>query len=453
MVGGASDEFGQPSHGPRPASTQWAIFGATTGTRWPFAASCASWTGQGLYVSATAIGSGARRLPLPEDDRALVEKWLGRRRLAGDVVLSFVSPARAKRVSRAPHVAIAEFESSVLLPQAVARLNQFDEVWNPSDWGTRSFCDSGVSAPVLTMRHGVSLERFCVPEREVRTGDEHRFLTVATFQPRKGYDVLFRAAACALGGRDSLAVVAHGAEKDQIRALARRCADEVGAQMDYRLELITHGVTQEELRAQFARADGFVLPTRGEGDGLPVREAMAAGLPVVATHAGPIAELLDDSIGYPITARAGARLPCDWGRTPPQHRNVPFFEPCCESLCSSLKRVKANPDEARAKAELGRRRVEDGRSWRTTTQMMLQALVARFGVGPIPRILMTRTPDFLIVRLDGLDATPGPSLPSLAHLASFAHTPDSAPSRMYLVRNTSDRWRCCQRVLLSLDMT
>ena len=42
----------------------------------------------------------------------------------------------------------------------------------------------------------------------------------------------------------------------------------------------------------YAQSDAFVMPTRGEGWGLPICEAMAMGLPVVATNfSGPTAYL------------------------------------------------------------------------------------------------------------------------------------------------------------------
>ena len=48
------------------------------------------------------------------------------------------------------------------------------------------------------------------------------------------------------------------------------------------------------LRNLYAAADAFVLPTRGEGWGLPIAEAMAMALPVIATNwSGPTASCTD----------------------------------------------------------------------------------------------------------------------------------------------------------------
>ena len=55
------------------------------------------------------------------------------------------------------------------------------------------------------------------------------------------------------------------------------------------------------LRNLYAAADAFVLPTRGEGWGLPIAEAMAMALPVIATNwSGPTALLsADNSFALP----------------------------------------------------------------------------------------------------------------------------------------------------------
>jgi glycosyltransferase involved in cell wall biosynthesis len=55
------------------------------------------------------------------------------------------------------------------------------------------------------------------------------------------------------------------------------------------LRLLGH-VDDALLPGLYAGADAFVLPSRYEGFGLPVLEAMAAGTPVVTTHAGALPE-------------------------------------------------------------------------------------------------------------------------------------------------------------------
>jgi glycosyltransferase involved in cell wall biosynthesis len=54
-------------------------------------------------------------------------------------------------------------------------------------------------------------------------------------------------------------------------------------------------VPHAEIAAYYGRADVFAMATHYEGFCIPVLEAMAAGLPVVASRIGPIEEIVGDA--------------------------------------------------------------------------------------------------------------------------------------------------------------
>lgn len=58
------------------------------------------------------------------------------------------------------------------------------------------------------------------------------------------------------------------------------------------------GVTRETLAALYAKADVFVFPSRYEGFGLPVLEALTAGAPVVTTRCASIPEVGGEAAVY-----------------------------------------------------------------------------------------------------------------------------------------------------------
>jgi glycosyltransferase involved in cell wall biosynthesis len=108
-------------------------------------------------------------------------------------------------------------------------------------------------------------------------------LFVGAIEARK--DPLAAARAAAEVG---LPLVAVGPEKDASLAGELRAA---GAE-------VRGFVSQEELAALYRGAAALVFPTRYEGFGLPVLEAMASGTPVVATPDPAVREVAGDAAVY-----------------------------------------------------------------------------------------------------------------------------------------------------------
>jgi glycosyltransferase-like protein len=151
--------------------------------------------------------------------------------------------------------------------------------------------DFGVNARVVT--NGVDAGRFARPpdadaddlRRQVAAEDRFLFLTVGGIEPRKGSLELVEALATvrdAISPAPVLAVVGghsfqdHGPYRE--RALARARA--LGIDRDL---VVLGTVPDAELRRWYWAADTFVFPSVKEGFGLVVLEALAAGLPVIAT--------------------------------------------------------------------------------------------------------------------------------------------------------------------------
>ena len=114
-----------------------------------------------------------------------------------------------------------------------------------------------------------------------------RILTVSRLIARKGLDTLIRALGRS-GNEDlSLDIAGEGPEGAALRGLARACgvADRVRF----------HGfVDRGGLESLYVNADIFVLASLAESCSMALLEAMAAGLPLVATRVGGNVELVRD---------------------------------------------------------------------------------------------------------------------------------------------------------------
>jgi glycosyltransferase involved in cell wall biosynthesis len=113
-------------------------------------------------------------------------------------------------------------------------------------------------------------------------------LFVGALQPRK--DPVTAIEALARVDGDLRLVVAgrdKGSEADARRAVAR-----LG--LERRVEFVGH-VAKQELASLYRSAACLVFPSRYEGFGLPVVEAMASGTPVVAAATGAVPEVAGDA--------------------------------------------------------------------------------------------------------------------------------------------------------------
>jgi glycosyltransferase involved in cell wall biosynthesis len=121
------------------------------------------------------------------------------------------------------------------------------------------------------------------------TDDGGQLLCVAAVTPHKGHDVLL-AALAAVRDMSWHCVLMGALDRDRDFAdLLRRRADDAG--IADRISF-TGPRTGAELERAYAAADVLVVPSRGETYGMVVTEALARGVPVIATAVGGLPHTL-----------------------------------------------------------------------------------------------------------------------------------------------------------------
>jgi len=192
-------------------------------------------------------------------------------------------------------------------------------------------------AKISVIHHGVEPDFFALD----RSQTEPLVLCVSTLHPHKNLDRLIRA--YARGKRDwRLTIVGmRGFFSQAIEALIA----ELGVADSVR---VTGWIPRDELLQLYAQAHAFVYPSTFEGFGMPVLEAMAAGIPVACSDIPPLREVAGDA--------------------------VLFFDPLSEdAIAASLDRIVT--DEA-LRAALARAGPERARqfSWERAARETLAAL-------------------------------------------------------------------------------
>ncbi|HYM25705.1 MAG TPA: glycosyltransferase, partial [Vicinamibacterales bacterium] len=137
---------------------------------------------------------------------------------------------------------------------------------------------------IAVIPNGLSLDQF--PVRRCGGRPLRTVIVVANLRPEKGHDVLIDAAVKVLARIPDARFEIVGAGPELEALLARVDA----RRLQHVFAFLGH---RDDVPARLENADLFVLPSRSEAFPNAVLEAMAAGLPIVASGVGGILELVD----------------------------------------------------------------------------------------------------------------------------------------------------------------
>jgi glycosyltransferase involved in cell wall biosynthesis len=187
--------------------------------------------------------------------------------------------------------------------------------------GSRTFC----------IPYHCDLSAFLSAPKRRSSGAPLTFLFCGQMIRRKGIDLLLTAVDRIVTKGQDLRLLLVGREADLPEFLAA-VSPETRARVRYEGFQPPDGLPE-----YFARADVFVLPSRHDGWGVVVNQALGAGLPVITSDAvGAGLDLVDDGVNG-LRFRAGD----------------------VEQLQSCIERLIASPETARAWGEASRRRALD----------------------------------------------------------------------------------------------
>lgn len=254
----------------------------------------------------------------------------------------------------------------------VLQANAMDEIWVPSTFNLETFVNSGVRKPVYVMPLGVNPDYFNPKVRAYRPSPRYTFLSIFEWGERKAAEVLLRAYSRAFSRNDDVLLLLKVMNNDpgvdvhkQITDL-NLPADGPPVVMLYNQDLPVH-----QMGSLYRSADCFVLPTRGEGWGMPVIEAMACGLPVIATDWSAHTDFMDETVAYPLNVAEliPARAKC------PYYEGFVWAQPDEDHLIHLMRHVYQERSEASAKGALASQRVIGNWDWRHAAQKIKDRLL------------------------------------------------------------------------------
>ena len=201
-----------------------------------------------------------------------------------DINISFVA-MHIHGHFRGTNIQWVVFESNRIPEGIMTAILGADQIWVPSDWGRGILLAHGVDYKRITVvPEGVDGYRFHNHGRSPWTpARPFRFLTVGKYEHRKSIDETLEAFAQVHANRPDLELVIKSnyfTNRDQkLQALQQKIAS-LGLN---NVSVLWGDMTADELADLYRGCDTFVLPSKAEGWGLPLIEAVAAGLPVITT--------------------------------------------------------------------------------------------------------------------------------------------------------------------------
>lgn len=207
----------------------------------------------------------------------------------------------------------------------------------------------GYRGEAVLIPNGVDVARFSAPvpeseaiatKRELGKGMGDVFLvTTSRLVTKNAADTVIEALAL-LPANVHFIVVGTGPDEQMLRALAKKrgVAD--------RVQFLGHK-GHADLPRYLAACDIFIRPSRSEGMGNSFIEAMAAGLPVIATQEGGIADFLFDRARDPEKPTTGFAV----GKDSP------------EEIAEAVRAVMADPEAAQAIAATARAMAAEKYDW------------------------------------------------------------------------------------------
>ena len=241
--------------------------------------------------------------------------------------------------SRSERLLIRRWHSFLRMQKKVAR--QLDHLVTVSE-ASRNDISHAFDVPrerLHLVPNGIDTQLF-KPDPQAKPAPNVIMATASADAPLKGLNYLLKAVAQLRddGCRVKLLLLGKLKEDGETARLIRHLG--IGEQIEPHREL-----PAEDVAALYQRACLAVVPSVYEGFGLPAAEAMASGVPVIATDGGALPEVVGD---------AGVIVPT---------RDV-------DALAKAMKRLLGNPAERAELARQGRARILEQFSWQAAAERM-----------------------------------------------------------------------------------
>ena len=220
------------------------------------------------------------------------KKLITRNNVCKHEVLYYPPDAKKMFISRSLTKNIfTMWETSKIPVTWVPLINSYDKLIVPCSYNKEVFQNSGVTIPTYVCPLGVN-EKFWKFKKRDNNG-KVRFLMFANAgweNERKNYGLAVSSFIKAFGNSTNVELVLKVITGEVPREILERD----------NITVVEGRFSKEELRELIYSCDCLLSPTASEGYGLPQREAMATGIPVIAVNYSGLEPIMSLDFNYPV---------------------------------------------------------------------------------------------------------------------------------------------------------
>jgi glycosyltransferase involved in cell wall biosynthesis/SAM-dependent methyltransferase len=339
----------------------------------------------GIEVAARAIQWSEKIAVLPIERERTLQRLLTRPAPPGAIHLCHIlAPYFRRDPSARANIGRTMFESDRLPEGWAEACNQMDAVWVPGEFNRETFARSGVQPEKLRIVPGaIDLTPYdpnC-PPLQIDGARGFNFLSVFDWTLRKGWDVLIRAFVEEFRPEEDVALIIKthsslGYSVNQIVAsVAEFLTNTLGRDPNRIPDIIFQDTIIPDARMPnlYRAAQCYVMPTHGEGWGRPFMEAMALGLPVIATGwSGQTAFMnAENSLVLDYTL---VDVPEAAWRETPTYRGHRWAQPSLSHLRALMRQAFEDREGGRALGQRARADLEAHFSYAAVAQIIAEEL-------------------------------------------------------------------------------
>jgi len=261
-----------------------------------------------------------------------------------------IPPMQRRRRKNKTTIGVATFETYDPPRHWVKILNQNDAVIVPSTFCQEIFKNAGVTRPIYLIPHCLDLSKYNSNIAPKQTNSKFRFLFIGAWRKRKGYEELLKAWCSMFSNNEHVELVIKTDKPNKAERTVRKLTNNI---------LIEHRKINENNMPGFIKSfDCLVLPTKGEGFGLPALQAMALGLPVIVTDYSGCTDFANNDTAFLLKPER-IIIKEDMDRIP-QFMNRRWAEISVEELGGVMLYVYEHPDEVKEKVRNAEHFVREG---------------------------------------------------------------------------------------------